>query len=362
MTLLDFNKTMKRPISINGQFTARRLTGQERFAIEIVTNLDKICKQGEFELVVPKNATNVPELDNIHVIRYGKAYGSAWEQICLAWYVIVKRRRSLNLCSVMPIIKPDIICIHDLAFKTNKYTPESYKSIYKKISKFWHIIQYHIAKHFSPIVFTVSEFSKKQMIDVYNYNPDKIVVIGNGWDHFKRVVEDDTIKEKNPEYFKQPYFFSLASLTPNKNFKWVLNVAKSHPQYTFLIGGNANLRAYGTDFQEESMPNVHFLGYISDGQVKCLMKNCKAFIFPSFFEGFGIPPLEALSTGAQAIVSNTTCLPEIFQDCVHYIDPFDTNVSLDEIMKEPVTKPDKILEKYTFPIFAKLLYDTISRL
>lgn len=350
---------MKRPISINGQFTARRLTGQERFAIEIVTNIDRICKSGEFELVVPQNATNVPELVNINIVRFGKAYGSAWEQICFAWYVIIHHRRSLNLCSIMPIVKPDMICIHDLAFKTNKYTPESYKSFYKRVSKYWHIIQYHLAKHFSPIIFTVSEYSKQQMMDVYNYNPDKVVVIGNGWDHFKRVVEEDTIRVKHPEYFDQPYFFSLASLTPNKNFKWVLKVAQKHPQYTFLIGGNANLRAYGTDFQEESLPNVRFLGYISDGEVKYLMRNCKAFIFPSFFEGFGIPPLEALSTGTQVIVSNTTCLPEIFQDCVHYINPFDANVDLDEIMKGQVSNPDVILEKYTFKRFAKILYKKV---
>lgn len=346
-------------ISINGQFTARRLTGQERFAIELIRSIDKICKKGELELVVPKNATNVPILSNISVVRYGKAKGSLWEQIYFAYYVIVKGRKSLNLCSIQPIFKPGIICIHDLAFKTNKQTSFWNLTFYKKVSKVWHILQYHIAKHFSPLVLTVSEYSKNEMVKVYHYNPSKVLVIGNGWDHFKRIAFDEQLKIKHPEYFERPYFFSLASLTPNKNFKWILKVAQKHPQYQFLIGGNANIRAYGTDFQDDSIKNVKFLGYISDGEVKTLMKYCRAFIFPSFFEGFGIPPLEALSVGASIIISNTTCLPEIFGKTAHYIDPYNADVNLDEILSEPTVSPQKVLEKYTFARFAKILHQKL---
>nr|WP_297073758.1 glycosyltransferase family 1 protein [Prevotella sp.] len=346
-------------ITINGQFTARRLTGQERFAVELVTEIDKICQKGDYELVVPKNAKFVPKLSNISVIRYGKAKGSLWEQLYFAYYVIVKGRKSLNLCSIQPIFKPGIICIHDLAFKTNKQTSFWNLTFYKKVSKVWHILQYHIAKHFSPLVLTVSEYSKNEMVKVYHYNPSKVLVIGNGWDHFKRIAFDEQLKIKHPEYFERPYFFSLASLTPNKNFKWILKVAQKHPQYQFLIGGNANIRAYGTDFQDDSIKNVKFLGYISDGEVKTLMKYCRAFIFPSFFEGFGIPPLEALSVGASIIISNTTCLPEIFGKTAHYIDPYNADVNLDEILSEPTVSPQKVLEKYTFARFAKILHQKL---
>ena len=86
------------------------------------------------------------------------------------------------------------------------------------------------------------------------------------------------------------------------------------------------------------------------------MKYCKAFIFPSFFEGFGIPPLEALSVGASIIISNTTCLPEIFGDTAHYIDPYNTDINLDEVLSVPTASPQKVLEKYTFTRFAKMLH------
>ena len=71
----------------------------------------------------------------------------------------------------------------------------------------------------------------------------------------------------------------------------------------------------------KELPNVKLLGYVSDGQVKWLMQNCKAFIFPSYYEGFGIPPLEALSVGAKIVVGNAASLPEIYKKSAYYIDP-----------------------------------------
>lgn len=350
---------MRKIVAINGQFTARKQTGQERFAKEIVIALDQIVGKDEFELIVPQKAKNIPELKNIKIVKYGSARDPVWEQLFFFFYVLLKRRESLNLCSIMPLLKPGMICIHDIAFKTN-VMPNVKRTIYKKVSTIWHRIMYVVAFRFSPLVFTVSNFSKKQMVDVYKASPEKIIVIGNGWEHFDRIECDSSIVEKKPELFQKPYFFSLASLTPNKNFKWIMSVAQKHPDYSFLIGGMANIRAYGTDYQEENLSNVHFLGYISDGTVKYLMKNCKAFIFPSFFEGFGIPPLEALSVGAKIVVSNTSCLPEIFRDAAYYINPYDTNVDLNMLLAGSVGPATDILEQYTFKRFAKMLKDSIE--
>ena len=344
-------------IAINGRFTARRMTGQERFACEMITELDKICKKGELELVVPKNAKNIPKLANIPIIKYGKAKGSLWEQTFFAWYTIKNKRCSLNLCSIMPLIRPGMICIHDLSYKVN---PQYFKTPYAKISQWWHKIQYHFAWRFSPLIFTVSKYSKQQMIDIYHVSPDKIIVIGNGWEHFERIKEDEMLEKRNPELFTKPYFFSLGSLAPNKNIQWILKVAQHHPQYNFLIAGKADLKAYGEDYKEYDYPNVKFLGYISDGEIKYLMRHCKAFIFPSFFEGFGIPPLEAMSVGAKVVLAKSSCLPEIFGNSGYYIDPNDTNVDLDEILSKQVSPTDKVLDKYKFSRFARMIYESLK--
>lgn len=347
----------KLPIAINGQFTARRMTGQERFAYEIITELDKICKKGEFELIVPQDAKDIPKLANIPIIKYGKAKGSLWEQTFFAWYTILHKRISLNLCSIMPLLKPGIICIHDLSYKVN---PQYFTTPYAKISQWWHKLQYYFAWKFSPIIFTVSEYSKQQMIEIYHVNPNKIVVIGNGWEHFNRIKEDETLKKRKPELFTKPYFFSLGSLAPNKNIQWILKVAQRHWQYNFFIAGKADLKAYGEDYKECDYPNVKFLGYISDGEIKYLMRHCKAFIFPSFFEGFGIPPLEALSVGAKVILAKSSCLPEIFGNSGYYINPNNTNVDLDEILSNQVESVDKVLNEYKFDRFAGMIHEHLK--
>ena len=86
-----------------------------------------------------------------------------------------------------------------------------------------------------------------------------------------------------------------------------------------------------------------------------LMSKCKAFIFPSYYEGFGIPPLEALSVGAKIIVSKAACLPEIYGDTAHYIDPNNPDVNLNQLLEQPVESPERILEKYTYDNAAEQL-------
>ena len=351
---------MKSQIIINGQFTARRVTGQERFAYEIISELDKICNKDQYVLVVPKNAFYIPQLNNIPIIRYGKAKGSLWEQTYFAWYMIAHSKSiSLNLLTIMPIFKPGIICIHDMSYRTH---PEYCKTFYMKVSRYWHLFQEELACRFSPLLFTVSEYSKQQMMKHLKLPSCKIVVLGNGWEHFKSVVSDESLAIRKPSLFEKPFFFSLGSLAPNKNIQWILKVAKKHPQYNFLIGGNANLRACGTDYREEGFKNVKFLGYISDGEVKYLMSRCKAFIFPSFFEGFGIPPLEAMSVGAKCIIAKSSCLPEIFGEAAYWIDPYDTNVDLDELLAQEVVSSKLVLEKYTFGRFASIMHKTLVEL
>lgn len=348
---------MKRKLVINGQFTNRRTTGQERFAYELVKDMDKFVGDEDIELVCPKNAFNIPPLKNIKVVKYGKAYGSAWEQIFLSLYVIFHKAQSLNLCTIQPILKPGINCIHDISSKTH---PEYFKTPYSWVSMYWHRFIYNITAWFSPLILTVSEYSKKQLIDRYHIKSEKIKVLGNGWDHFERIEADKTLKQRSPDLFEKPFFFSLGSLAPNKNIQWIIEVAKHHPQYNFFIAGNASFKAYGYDYKENECNNIKFLGYISDEEVKMLMSNCKAFIFPSFFEGFGIPPLEALSVGAKIIVSNVTCLPEIFGDSAYYIDPYETDINLDELLAKSIGDAKIVLAKYRFNRFALELWQILK--
>lgn len=344
-------------IAINGRFLARRMTGQERFALETTIELDKIVKKDSIELIVPKYVKEIPQLQNIRIVKYGNFKGLLWEQINLFYYTQREKNISLNLCSIMPILRPGIICIHDLSYKVN---PQNYKTLRRKASQIWHKLFYHLAWKYSPLIYTVSEFSKKQMIDIYHVKKNRIHVIANGWQHFNRIEEDKNIFKKWNYLTPKSFFFSVGSLGPNKNLQWVYNVARNNPSEMFIVAGK-NIPS-GLKYSNSDVPNVILLGYITDQEMKGLMRNCKAFIFPSFFEGFGIPPLEALSVGAKVIVSNRSCLPEIYGNSAIYIDPDNADIDINELLKVKTNSPNEILKKYSYKKTAYRIYYDLKKI
>ncbi|MCF0126115.1 MAG: glycosyltransferase, partial [Clostridia bacterium] len=162
---------------------------------------------------------------------------------------------------------------------------------------------------------------------------------------------------------KNHFFFTLGSLSKRKNLKWIVDYACKHQNEYFAISG-ATINSLIP--QELSMikelPNVILLGYISDSEVKALMIKCNAFIFPSYYEGFGIPPLEALSTGTKIIVSRSASLPEIFKSSAYYIDPFNTDVSLKDILSGTVSDSKEILDYYTYENASELFLSELKKI
>lgn len=345
--------------AINGRFTVRNLTGQERFAREIIRELDKLVKPSEVVLVVPKYAKSedIPSYQNISVVRWGNVRSHFWEQIDFLLYLLLKRRTGINLCTTCPILKPDINTMHDINQKVN---PQYFKSLYARLSTIWHSMMLYSSIWWGKKILTVSEFSKQEMLRVLNVNPDKIAVLGNGWQHINRISPDDGIFQKHPNLKPGEFYFAASSLTPQKNFAWIIGAARKNPSDIFAIAGKKEklTNAFGTDIPG----NLFFLGYVSDREMKALMQNCKAFIHPAFYEGFGIPPLEALANGAKVIVANAACLPEVFGMSAYYIDPKDCDVNFNQLLSKEVEPASVVLNKYSWTNEAKKLYNILLTL
>ena len=339
-------------IVINGAFYTQKATGVHRFAKEIIDELDKIVKYGQVKIIVPEYAENLPQLKNIVFKKFGKGNSIIWEQFALAKYLKKNNLESISLCNTLPLLKPGIICIHDAAYKVH---PEYFTTLHGKLSCIWHKIIFKVAAMSKKDILTVSYFSKYQIIDAYKVDAKRIHIISNGWQHMNRIVADESIIDKK-NLVKGQYFYTLGNISKNKNTKWVYEVAKKNPQYTFVISGR---KAEVSDEYYEEINNIINLGYISDEEIKALMKYCRAFIFPSIHEGFGIPPMEALSQDSKIIIANTTCLPEIYRNSAYYIDPYDTNVNLDKLLSKKVSSPKEVLERYSWQKSAKELYDLI---
>lgn len=348
-------------IIINGESYARNLTGIERVCTETILELDKICAPDEIELVIPKNVKSIPELKNIKIVQldYNITLFFKWVQLPFQKYVCQQKGISLDFANDCPYFSPGIEYLHDIYCKLY---PEDFSSKHDKLIRMLSCILYRrIAKKAKTII-AVSEFTKQTIIDTYHVKPERIKVIYNGLsENYLSLEPDFSIFEKHPKLKEKQYYFTLGSLSIRKNLKWIAVHAQKHPENFYAISGKPLPDVVPPELEVlKKLNNVKFLGYLSDEEVKAVMAKCKAFIFPSYFEGFGLPPLEALSCGVPVIISNTTCLPEIYGNTAHYIDPDNTDVDLDKLLAEPVDSPAELLEKLTVKKSAQELYKILK--
>lgn len=340
---------------INGKFFLRKVSGQERFARELLKKIDELADENEFGILIPNYAKDVPIYKRIRVIQYGELSPILWEQIELPIYAYRNKCKLINLCTSCPVVFPGITVIHDICQVVNK---EFVDTLYTKLSNIYYgIMRWAVLKTDFKIL-TVSNFSKREIINWYHIPENRVKVLGNGWDHIKRVIEDDSALEFDDRIKKGNYFFSASSLSPQKNFLWVKRVARLNPDELFVVSGKKLGLTRNSD-NVESQGNIIYLGYVNDSQMKSLMKHCKAFIHPALYEGFGITPLEALSLGAKVIVSNRASLPEIYRNCAYYIDPYDYNVDLNKLLMQSVEPPDEVLSYYTWKKMARRLMEIL---
>jgi glycosyltransferase involved in cell wall biosynthesis len=345
-------------ILINGYFLCRRLTGIERCAYEITSRLDKLCKPDKIAIIVPVDTVNIPKYENIKIIRHGKTIQHIfWQMFTLQWFLVTHREYTiLEFGNTALPFAPGIVFLHDIYCD---FFPDDFIGIRNKIARIYNCLQYRLISKQSKHIVTVSNFSKNQIIQYCKAKPEKISVIYNSWFHFKNITADYSIFNDFP-LLSKPFYFSLGSLSKRKNLKWIIEYAQKNTGSLFAISG-VSLPTMKADELDSSMPqNIILLGYLDDSKVKALMEKCKAFIMPSYYEGFGIPPLEALSCGARIIVAKAASLPEIYGNTAHYIDPFNTSVDLDALLDKPVEKPDVILAKYSYDISAEKVYNLIQ--
>lgn len=338
---------------IDGLFLTQKITGTQRYAYEIVNELDKIIEKDFVEILVPEYAENLPKYEHIIIVKYGKRKGIMWQQFDMGRYLLKEKKLGIFFNNVFPLLYAHgIITIHDVCYKAN---PQFYSSIRDKLSMLWHRLNYWAAIHSTMKILTVSEFSKSEIIKYYNADPDRITVIYNSWQHIDKINYSDDTFDKYPMLKADKYYFSMSTLGANKNFKWILYAAKNNPNETFAIAGGGKLKGASEAMGFTNLPNIHFLGYVSDEDAKTLMANCKAFLFPTLYEGFGIPPLEAVYCGCRKIIiSDTPCMREIYGDFAEYINAYDYLYRfIDDNKKREF---DLLLSKYSWKKSAEQLY------
>lgn len=322
-----------------------------------MAELDKIIvdEDIELELVVP-NKVDIPvKYNNIKIVHYGMNIKFFWLNITFLIYLLKNNSTGIHLSVNVPWLKPDIVLIHDVNSYANPQFFSKYHTFKTKLEK-------KIAVLCAKEVFTTTKFNVDEIKRYLNYKKDNMGIVPCSWQHMKRIrLVGDAKSLFGVE--NGSYYFSLSSIAPTKNFKWVIEAAKQNPNEIFIIAGGTDPKTFGDSYFNDEVSNVQYIGRVSDEEVKVLMKNCKAFLFPSFYEGFGIPPLEALACGApRIIISDIPVMREIYEDSAYYIDPFDyNNIDMEQIIKQEVSDIDKILNKYSWKKSAMNLIDILKR-
>lgn len=313
-------------IVVNARFLTQRITGVQRFALELSRRLKKyygnevhfVTHSG----IIHKDLAHELEAE---IIGFNKSH--VWEQVDLYLYLLRKSNPLLiSFGYTGPLLyKRQIVSIHDMAFK-----------YYKKTFSRGFVLAYNFL---IPIitkkclhVFTVSESAKKEVGKELKLEQNKISVIYNGL--------SDVFKTEVLSHVESPfgnYILTVSSHHPRKNYKRLIEAFSmlDDPSLSlFVIGnkvstfkGDLNQNDYGLD------ERIVFLSDISDQQLVEYYEYAQLFIFPSLYEGFGIPVIEAMSRGKICVLSEIPVFKEIGDNQVIYVDPLNVNS-----IKEGITK------------------------
>ena len=273
--------------------------------------------------------------ENIEYITVGKHTGTRWEQFDLPKFC--KKQKLPLLCggNMGPIFYKSHIVLHDVFYRDFGHY---------SLKKSWVIktnimVRTYIYRNNN--IFTVSNFSRDRICHLYPKIKKEPIVVGNGHEHTYEW------KEQHVDNLPASFYLSVGSVSPHKNFKFVLALAKQHPMLSFVIAGKKNIE-YDNFLDENNITNCYFTGYMNDGQLAYLYRRCEGFILPSLYEGFGIPPLEAVACGCRKIfLSDIPVFHEIYGDSAIYFNPHGTDIPFNaSAMSEE--KAVGLLEKYSW--------------
>jgi len=306
-------------VVINGRFLTQPVTGVQRFARQIVRALDDLVAEDDtaprLRLVVPRGAVPLPGLRCVGQLAAGRLRGHLWEQ----WDLARAARGALlvNLGATGPLSHDRfLVTMHDAQVYTRS---ENYSPAFVRWYRF---LMPRLGRR-ARRVLTVSQFSRGELARHCGLAAERFAVVPNGADHLREVVpEQEFLAEHRISVGR--YVLALGSASPNKNFAAVaraFELLADDDLVLVLAGGRAE-----KVFRAAPPPRgrrVVVLGHVSDGPLKALYSHALCFVFPSFHEGFGIPPLEAMSCGCPVVVADSSSLPEVCGDAALYCDPRD---------------------------------------
>ncbi|EKD56960.1 MAG: glycosyl transferase, group 1 [uncultured bacterium] len=312
-------------IGIDGSRTAKDAhTGTELYSTKLIQTLMHIDNENQYILYTPKDLTprlgNLPNNFSQNIIPFKKL----WTQIRLSWEML-KDSGKLDVLFVpshtIPLIHPKktVVTVHDLGFL---HFPELYSKTELAYQKFGLNMA---VKHASHII-TPSIYTKKDIVRNFGLNPKKITVVYHGYnnDLYKPRLYP---KKEGGEL----YIFFVGRLEYKKNIMGLIQayeMLRREPKikHKLVLAGKPGYgyeeyREFLKTLPENIQKDIIELGYVPDQELAGWVKNADIFFFPSYFEGFGFPVIEAMACGVPVVTSKITSIPEIAGSAAMLVNP-----------------------------------------
>jgi glycosyltransferase involved in cell wall biosynthesis len=299
-------------------------TGVEWYAFHLIQALKKITADDGNSWVLYTREPLRDELsslpENWYEVRANWAPRRMWTQARMSWEMW---RRPCDVlfvpAHVLPPIRPDrsVVTVHDVGFKRMPH-------LYKQADKRYHEYTTRNIVKGSARIITVSEFSGKEIAELYKTDPSRIAITPLGIDHaaYRPIEDASAVRAVLARYrIPQPYFFFIGRLDKKKN---VLSIVKAFDAFKIHrgLGDPASLVLAGKPgymYEEikkriRSSPyrsQIMELGYVPEADVPALMNGAAAYVQVSWYEGFGIPPVQAMACACPVIAADNSALPEV---------------------------------------------------
>lgn len=335
--------TLNKNIVINGRFLGRRMTGVDRFAYEVIASINGFIAGNDpdvqglnFKIVLPPEVKPEREFSHIPMETVGSRQGQLWEQWDLPG-AVPSDSLLLNLCNTGPVLlRRQVVVIHDA-------TPVRMPMTFSRAFRLWYRILMPLLGRVSRKVLTISKFSMDEIVSAYSVPRNKVSVVVEGGEHILRSSPDKSAIERFG-LSNRPYVLAVSSMAAHKNFRQVLEaIARlGNPPFDVAIAGGANSRVFGVSGMIDC-ESIKWLGYVSDSELRALYESAMCFVFPSLYEGFGIPPLEAMNCGCPVLASRAASIPEVCGDAALYFDPYNADELADLMMRmanDPVLRAE----------------------
>lgn len=311
---------------------AKRIDGTRVYILNLLKKFGQIDSESQF-VIYHKNKFNPelipPNFSNYKIV--AKNLPSFWTQICFAWQIWKDKPDALWMpMHNIPLIRSrkikTFVTIHDLAFKH-----------FPKTFPLWGLLKINfltsLAVRFSDKIITISEASKKDILKFYPFIPEnKIKVIYHGFDgdFFRSKEIGEALNNFLAKYAlkKGEYLLYVGAIQPRKNLNVLISafekIKKEKPHLKLVLGGE---KAWLWDEIEKRIAKSEYkndiivTGTLKFEEVKYLFQNASIFIFPSFYEGFGLPVLEAFASEVPVILANNSSLPEVGGGAAEYFEP-----------------------------------------